>query len=748
MIGITRDEHSGPSNHSRHRSRPTRLLAFAVLTAVALPVSADIPRRGLQAVTPTVLPTQAARPAPEPGALGAGWWEFLDVGSPGMEERSAELLARATAASSTLPQAQSADAAAAIERLRVSLRTLPEMLKIRASGPAAQPAVAAVYTTTEFLRLDRRIRDIQTEIDERRSARDMSTRAVRDAQGRMDTHFAAYIGMAPSPARTLAGLQLMAERAQIAITEAEQRIRQAETDALTSELQGLQQVRVTALQRIVPDPDRSPEQLQTLIARTEDKLNDQRAEILRLQIQRTAAGGDSKRSAAETEYADQKIVAAMAEEGFLNARLSLFRTETDWLGVTTRQMTTMTASAVERRLAERTTDLNALEKSANEWLSATERSLAMSLRTPAAGLGGDQTRLREDRINLAQQTITRIDQLRSLLTDVRLGMDVTLQLLADYSGWRGWLWTRVLNPGVKLAGQADDWLGASIFKIGDTPVTTYGLLRIGFILLLAVVASRLIQYLLGRLSARDRNRSSAGLYAVGRLLHYLIVAAALLIGLASIGLDFSQLALVAGALSIGIGFGLQSVVNNFVSGLIILFERNLKIGDVVQIDANTTGVVREINVRSTLINTSDNVDIVVPNADFISGKVTNYTLRDPFHRIHVPFSVAYGTDKDLVRRVIIAAALKVPFTLASEKNRDPDVWLVRLGASALEFELVVWINPAAVSRPSAVVASYVWEVETALRENGIEIPLPGRDVRVRLDPASLRDALRERTGAG
>jgi small-conductance mechanosensitive channel len=747
MVRFQRDA-TDRSMADRRRRRALRcVVAAAAVTFPALCSSAELPGR-LSAFEPF---SQSPRPqpsaVPEPAALSASWWEFLDLGNPGAEERTNALLDRAVQAAAALPPPQSAEAQSAVERLRASLRTLPAMLQVRAAQPPAVPAATATYTTTEFLRLDRRIRDIQTEIEERRTARDISARALRDAQRQMDTRFAAYIGMRPSTDRTLAGLQLMAARAQIAVTEAEQRIRQAETESLNAELTGLQELRKSAVEHIVPDPERSPEQLSALIGKAEDRLNDQRAEILRLQVQRAAIAADPRRAATEMEFADQKMVGAMVEEGYLNARLSLFRTEADWLAVTSRRMTTITASALEKRLAERAADMNGLEKNASEWLAATEHSLATSLRSPPAALAPAEMRLRENRIEVAQQTITRIDQLRSLLTDVRLGMDVTLQLLADYSGWRGWLWTRVLNPTVRLAGRADDLLSASLFKIGDTPVTSYGLLRIGLILLLAVVLSKIIRALLGRLSARDRNRSSAGLYAVGRLLHYLLIAAALLVGLTSIGLDFSQLALVAGALSIGIGFGLQSVVNNFVSGLIILFERNLKIGDVVQLDANTTGVVREINVRSTLINTSDNVDIVVPNADFISAKVVNYTLRDPFHRIHVPFSVAYGTDKDLVRRAVVAAARKVPFTLGGDKNRDPDVWLVRLGASGLEFELVVWINPAAVSRPSAVVASYVWEIETALRENGIEIPFPTRDVRVRLDSPALGEALRDRAGA-
>ena len=116
-------------------------------------------------------------------------------------------------------------------------------------------------------------------------------------------------------------------------------------------------------------------------------------------------------------------------------------------------------------------------------------------------------------------------------------------------------------------------------------------------------------------------------YTVGRLSHYLIIFVGLMIGLSSVGVDFTNFALVAGALSIGIGFGLQSIVNNFVSGIIILFERSLKVGDYVELGTGVSGVVREINVRSTRINTNENVDVIVPNSNFITSDVINWTLQ-------------------------------------------------------------------------------------------------------------------------
>jgi small-conductance mechanosensitive channel len=162
----------------------------------------------------------------------------------------------------------------------------------------------------------------------------------------------------------------------------------------------------------------------------------------------------------------------------------------------------------------------------------------------------------------------------------------------------------------------------------------------------------------------------------------------------------------------------------------------VKVGDVIELDSGVRGVIKEINVRSTLVTTSDAVDIVVPNGELISGKVTNFTLREPYHRIHVPFGVAYGSDKEQVRRVVIEAANKLAFTHRSP-GRDTDVWLVCLGENSLQMELVVWINPAAVTRPGAVMATYLWEIETALARNGISIPFPQRDVRLHLTADEL-----------
>jgi len=179
---------------------------------------------------------------------------------------------------------------------------------------------------------------------------------------------------------------------------------------------------------------------------------------------------------------------------------------------------------------------------------------------------------------------------------------------------------------------------------------------------------------------------------------------------------------------VGIGFGLQSFFSNFIAGIILLVEKYVRVGDFIQLESGEYGTIIEINVRTTLMRTLDNLEILIPNNDLVLKKFTNWTLSEKIRRVRVPFSVAYGTDKDKVKKAVIEAAKTVPLTL---KEKEPDVWLVNFADSALSFELVVWVNEYAVTTTvMATTARYLWAIETALKENNITIPFPQRDVHI------------------
>jgi small-conductance mechanosensitive channel len=231
---------------------------------------------------------------------------------------------------------------------------------------------------------------------------------------------------------------------------------------------------------------------------------------------------------------------------------------------------------------------------------------------------------------------------------------------------------------------------------------------------------------------RGRTRSGAPLiYIVERLAGYAVVLAGVFVGLSTLGVNLTSLTVFAGAVGVGVGLGLQGIVREFVSGLVMIFDPLLQVGDFVELQDGVRGEIVEVGPRATRLRTNDGPQIILPNSRLIESQVLNWTFRSGTRRIHVPFSVAYGVDKAIVRDVVLAAARELPFTHDDGGDHRTQVWLTGFGESALNFELVVWPTLDAVRRPGAMRAAYTWAIDDALREAGIEIPFPQVDLRVR-----------------
>jgi small-conductance mechanosensitive channel len=276
----------------------------------------------------------------------------------------------------------------------------------------------------------------------------------------------------------------------------------------------------------------------------------------------------------------------------------------------------------------------------------------------------------------------------------------------------------------------NDAAGFVLFAIGRTPVTLGGIVVGLALVLLGFVAARLAGAGIRRLRTRARH-TGAALYIVEKLVTYLLVIVGFVAGLSTMGLNLSSLAVFAGALGVGIGLGLQGIVKEFVSGLVLIFDRVMNVGDYVELEDGKRGLVQEITARAVRIRTNDFVDIAIPNSKFIEGPVVNWTLRDTGRRIHIPFGVAYGSDRRRVREVVLEAARSVPFTLPETEDRKSQVWLTGFGDSALQFELLVWPTLEAVKRPAAMQAAYTWAIADALDAAGVEVPFPQRDLHLR-----------------
>jgi small-conductance mechanosensitive channel len=281
----------------------------------------------------------------------------------------------------------------------------------------------------------------------------------------------------------------------------------------------------------------------------------------------------------------------------------------------------------------------------------------------------------------------------------------------------------------ELAVRVADWIAVPLFTVAGAAITVAALLKIAAFLVGAWWVSKAVRLALARMQGQRDVMSPASLYALDRIVHYVLLVLGLFLGLSAIGLDFTTFAVVAGALGIGVGLGLQQLVMNFVSGVILLVERSLKVGDYVELQSGVAGVVRRIGLRATLVTTNDNIDVLIPNAEFVNSRVIDWTLTDDECRIHVPFRVAYGTDKALVRRAALAAAEAVPGGFRAA-HRENQVWLTGFGEFSLEFELLVWLGPEQVRRPAAAHAACAWALSDALEAHGIRVPLPQREVRL------------------
>ena len=269
-------------------------------------------------------------------------------------------------------------------------------------------------------------------------------------------------------------------------------------------------------------------------------------------------------------------------------------------------------------------------------------------------------------------------------------------------------------------------LNVPIFELGGSPFTLWTLvyLLISLVALL-YVAGKFRVWMAERALARTKLDIGAR-QAVASISRYVFLLLGLLIILQTAGIDLTTLNVLAGAVGIGVGFGLPNIVSNFISGLIIMFERPIKIGDRIVVD-NVEGDVVEIGARSTKVLTNDNIMIVVPNSKFISENVVNWMYNDASVRFRIPVGVAYGTDVRKVEKILLEVAQAEPDVL---DDPPPVVRFLGFGDSALNLELRAW-STKAVNRKGRLISAINFAIYDKFHEHGIEIPFPQRDLHIR-----------------
>jgi small-conductance mechanosensitive channel len=228
-------------------------------------------------------------------------------------------------------------------------------------------------------------------------------------------------------------------------------------------------------------------------------------------------------------------------------------------------------------------------------------------------------------------------------------------------------------------------------------------------------------------------------HAIARLNRYGVIIIGAAVATTAAGFDIGKATILMGALGVGVGFGLQNVVNNFVSGLILLFERPIRVGDIVEV-GSASGEVQEIGMRATRVKNWQGAELIVPNASLISAEVVNWTLKRDLRRLELPVGVAYGSDPVVVERLLVAAAAAHSQVF---EHPEPYCLFMAFGDSSLDFELRAWV-PA--TKGVRVASELRFEIVRALDEAGITIPFPQREVRLRTTDPDAASAVEGTTG--
>lgn len=656
--------------------------------------------------------------------LSSDWWQYLEQAGEQREQRLDDLLEQVGKLRGIDVEMRRTELQQAAEAYRASLQ------KKSPPDPADLPARREQYTLEELFNLDAQLQAVDADLLAGQNQFTDMAKKIKALEAGLQQIKLRYINLPDTdPSRNGVALEWVAQQLRLASFRNEQVLRQQALGLLKQQESVLQGNLDYAADHLVSTPQQdganADEQLDA-VGQEQARLQ---TELDTLELELLAAADATPLERARNRLAAQKVLnlqvlqaSAQLQEMRLKARVYL------------EQLLAADAAADYKVMREFLRDarvqLIQMPEKLQHWRQQGNAEYASANGGQSVTDGGEEGKVIRQTQELADETLTLLDGLGKTLTRDRLVLDLLGKQLLKIQGGAKAAVSAVADTAGSVVQFSLDSLQKPLFEINETPITVISILRFLIILLLAWILSTILRGMLRQVARNQGEEYTGPLFVIRRVLHYAIIIIGFMIGLSSIGIDVSKFALIATALSIGIGFGLQNIINNFVSGIILLFEKSLKIGDFVELESGARGEVREMRVRSTVITTNDNISIVVPNSEFVSGKVINWTMREVYRRIHVPFGVAYGTDKELVRKAVLEAAERVPYTL-QHPTRAPQVWLVGFGDSALDFELVVWLTPDAVKRPSAVHASYCWEIETALSQHGIEIPFPQRDLHIR-----------------
>lgn len=311
-----------------------------------------------------------------------------------------------------------------------------------------------------------------------------------------------------------------------------------------------------------------------------------------------------------------------------------------------------------------------------------------------------------------------------------------VQLASSFIASRFWariisvgLWTVAALDILGLLDMLEVFLGEQGMTFGDTYISVLAVIKGGVLMVLLLQGAGFLAGVAERTLQRSSSVTPSAKVLFAKAARFGLFAAAVLMAMSAVGIDLTSFAVFSGAVGVGIGFGLQKVFSNLVSGVILLMDKSIKPGDTIEV-GGVYGLVTSFNARYTSVLTRDGKEYLIPNETFVTNEVVNWTHGDPNVRLRIPVGVSYSADPKKTQELLLNAAANVPRVLT---DPEPRVLLRGFGDSSVDFEIRVWISDAE-QGIGAVQSEVLFKVWNALAENGIEIPFPQRDLNIRTLP--------------
>lgn len=662
-----------------------------------------------------------------PCFLKPGWWSYFETCPEVLQKRVAEAEIYFNNLKKTEIVSLNPEMSSSISEFLVNIQTLHSL--------KSQPQV---FTNVESLERDdisfnewyeniKNLRGSEIRLNDFENEQKYDEKTAQNSESDLNDLFIKYLAIdGISNLKMESGLRILVEKSALAIDR-------HNLQALKSKIEGLKQISAQYKKIINIDPRKinfsstSLSKINDQISDLEIKLFDVNCDNFNLKLSLSKQLSGESISEIRKDVLKQKLVCQQAIHAQMETQLINLHLIKEL--VLASQDSTNNQGSLYKKIENWDNRTAEIKKSLTNWSRSSRKELSRAIES----------------LSLKQETIKPYQILldeskRTLITtqEIQLDQFVSQELIKLSKSLNYFKNRNIMNWVQYQKETIPSHLSKSfapfertLFSLGDTPINTYGILKFLIIILFFYLSGIQIKKSILKYGNKQKKIQAAGIYTLSRLAFYFFLIFGILFAFMTTGINLTTFNVVAGALGIGIGFGLQSIFNNFISGILILLEKNIRIGDVIELESGEVGTVIEINVRNTLLQSFDGIDLLIPNSEFITNKISNRTLLNKTRRLHVPFSVSYNTDKNFLKEILLRGVNEVPMTV-KEKKKEAQLWLVNLGDFRLEFEMIIWINEYVdFERDMSAKAYYAWLIHTILVSNNIDIPYPKTDIYIK-----------------